>query len=74
MLLKNGSTSYEVKIIQNNLKMLRFGPIATDEKIKEDFLMWCNCNGKRELGLYRRQYDEFKMYKDADYTRIYREF
>ncbi|MFL0167520.1 glycoside hydrolase family protein [Candidatus Clostridium helianthi] len=44
------------------------------EKIKEDFLMWCNCNGKRALGLYRRRYDEFEMYKDADYTRTYRDF
>lgn len=47
---------------------------APMEKIKEDFLMWCNCNGKHEIGLYRRRYDEFKMYKDADYTRTYREF
>lgn len=47
---------------------------ASIEKIKEDFLMWCNCNGKRELGLYRRRYDEFEMYKDADYTRMYRDF
>ena len=47
---------------------------ASIEKIKEDFLMWCNCNGKRELGLYRRRYDEFEMYKDADYTRTYRDF
>lgn len=44
------------------------------EKIKEDFLMWCNCNGKRALGLYRRRYDEFEMYSNADYTRTYREF
>ncbi|MRY42931.1 peptidoglycan-binding protein [Clostridium beijerinckii] len=44
------------------------------EKIKEDFLMWCNCNGKRALGLYRRRYDEFEMYSNTDYTRTYREF
>lgn len=47
---------------------------ASIETIKEDFLMWCNCNGKRELGLYRRRYDEFEMYSNADYTRTYREF
>ncbi|MVX65721.1 glycoside hydrolase family protein [Clostridium chromiireducens] len=47
---------------------------ASMEKIKEDFLMWCNCNGKRALGLYRRRYDEFEMYSNADYTRTYREF
>jgi GH24 family phage-related lysozyme (muramidase) len=47
---------------------------AADEQIKEDFLMWCNCNEKRELGLYRRRYDEFEMYSNADYTRTYREF
>ena len=44
------------------------------EKIREDFLMWCNCNGKRALGLYRRRYDEFQMYSNADYTRTYRDF
>ncbi len=47
---------------------------APMETIKEDFLMWCNCNGKRELGLYRRRYDEFEMYSNSDYTRTYREF
>ena len=47
---------------------------APIEKIKEDFLMWCNCNEKRELGLYRRRYDEFEMYSNADYTRTYRNF
>lgn len=47
---------------------------APMEKIKEDFLMWCNCNGKRALGLYRRRYDEFEMYSNGDYTRTYREF
>lgn len=45
---------------------------ASIEKIKEDFLMWCNCNGKRSSGLYMRRLDEFEMYKDADYTRTYR--
>lgn len=54
------------------LKDIKAG--APMEKIKEDFLMWCNCNGKRELGLYRRRYDEFEMYSNADYTRTYREF
>ncbi|MVX66963.1 glycoside hydrolase family protein [Clostridium chromiireducens] len=44
------------------------------EKIKVDFLMWCNCNGKRALGLYRRRYDEFEMYSNADYIRTYRNF
>ncbi|MCE5219688.1 MAG: peptidoglycan-binding protein [Clostridium sp.] len=44
------------------------------EKIKEDFLMWCNCNGERALGLYRRRFDEFKIYESADYTRTYRNF
>lgn len=44
------------------------------ETIKEDFLMWCNCNGERALGLYRRRYDEFEMYVNGDYTRTYREF
>lgn len=47
---------------------------APIEKIKEDFLMWCNCNGKRELGLYRRRYDEFEVYSNAYYTRTYRDF
>ena len=44
------------------------------EKIKDDFLMWCNCNGERALGLYRRRFDEFEMYESADYTRTYRSF
>jgi len=44
------------------------------EKIKEDFLMWCNCNGERALGLYRRRFDEFEMYDSDDYTRTYRDF
>ena len=47
---------------------------ASMEKIKEDFLMWCNCNGERALGLYRRRFDEFEMYESADYTRTYRSF
>ena len=47
---------------------------AQMEKIKEDFLMWCNCNGERTLGLYRRRFDEFEMYGSADYTRTYRDF
>lgn len=47
---------------------------APIEKIKEDFLIWSNCNGKRALGLYRRRYDEFEMYSSADYTRTYRDF
>lgn len=47
---------------------------ASMDKIKEDFLMWCNCNGKRELGLYRRRYDEFEIYSNADYTRTDRDF
>ena len=54
------------------LKDIKAG--ATDETIKEDFLMWCNCNGERALGLYRRRFDEFEMYADADYTRTYRIF
>jgi len=54
------------------LKDIRSG--ATDETIKDDFLMWSNCNKKRALGLYRRRYDEFEMYSNADYTRTYREF
>lgn len=44
------------------------------EILKEDFLMWSYCNGERALGLYRRRYDEFEMYSDADYTRTYRDF
>ena len=47
---------------------------APMEKIKGDFLMWCNCNGERALGLYRRRFDEFEMYESADYTRTYRDF
>lgn len=44
------------------------------EKIKEDFLMWCNCNGERALGLYIRHFDEFEIYSNADYTRTYMDF
>jgi len=47
---------------------------APIEKIQEDFLLWCNCNGERALGLYRRRFDEFEMYESADYTRTYRNF
>ena len=47
---------------------------ADDETIKEDFLKWIYCNKERALGLYRRRYDEFEMYSNADYTRTYREF
>ncbi|MFW2491761.1 glycoside hydrolase family protein [Clostridium chromiireducens] len=47
---------------------------ASIKKIEEDFLMWCNCNGKLALGLYRRRYDEFEMYSNADYTRTHRDF
>jgi GH24 family phage-related lysozyme (muramidase) len=54
------------------LKDIKAG--ATDKTIKEDFLMWCNCNGERALGLYRRRFDEFEIYADADYTRTYRSF
>lgn len=54
------------------LKDIKAG--ASYETIKEDFLMWCNCNGERALGLYRRRYDEFEMYANGDYTRSYREF
>jgi GH24 family phage-related lysozyme (muramidase) len=60
--LKNSTL---LKDIKANSKM---------EKIKEDFLMWCNCNGERALGLYRRRFDEFEMYESADYTRTYRSF
>ena len=54
------------------LKDIRAG--ATNETIKDDFLMWSNCNEKFALGLYRRRFDEFEMYSNADYTRTYREF
>jgi GH24 family phage-related lysozyme (muramidase) len=54
------------------LKNIKAG--APDETIKEDFLMWCYCNNERALGLYRRRYDEFELYSDADYTRTYRDF
>ena len=47
---------------------------ASDETIKDDFLMWSNCNHERALGLYRRRYDEYEIYSNADYTRTYREF
>ena len=45
------------------LKDIRAG--VTDEIIKEDFLMWSNCNEKFALGLYRRRFDEFEMYSSA---------
>lgn len=47
---------------------------ASLETIKNDFLMWSNCNHEKALGLYRRRYDEFDIYSNADYTRTYREF
>jgi len=47
---------------------------ASDETIKDDFLMWSNCNHERALGIYRRRYDEYEMYSNSDYTRTYREF
>lgn len=47
---------------------------APDEIIKDDFLMWIYCNHKKSLGLYRRRYDEYKLYSSGDYTRTYREF
>ena len=47
---------------------------ADNETIKNDFLKWSNCNGERALGLYRRRYDEYDIYSNADYTRTYREF
>ena len=47
---------------------------ASLETLKDDFLMWCNCNHERALGLYRRRYDEYEMYSNADYTRTYTEF
>ncbi len=47
---------------------------APIDKIKEDFVMWIYCNEEKALGLYRRRYDEFEMYSNADYTRTYREF
>lgn len=54
------------------LKDIKTG--ADAETLKKDFLMWCNCNGKRALGLYRRRYDEFEIYSNGDYTRTYRDF
>ena len=54
------------------LKDIRAG--ATNETIKDDFLMWSNCNEKFALGLYRRRFDEFEMYSNAYYIRTYREF
>lgn len=54
------------------LKDIKSG--AAYETLKEDFLMWCNCNNERALGLYRRRYDEYEMYSKGDYTRTYREF
>ena len=47
---------------------------ADNETIKDDFLKWIYCNHEKALGLYRRRYDEFEMYSNADYTRTYREF
>ena len=47
---------------------------ADDEAIKDDFLKWIYCNKERALGLYRRRYDEFEMYSNADYIRTYRDF
>lgn len=54
------------------LKDIKSG--ADYETIKDDFLKWIYCNKEKALGLYRRRYDEFEMYSDADYTRSYREF
>ena len=54
------------------LKDIRSG--AADETIKDDFLMWIYCNQEKSLGLYRRRYDEYKIYSSGDYTRTYREF
>ena len=47
---------------------------ADNKTIKADFLEWMYCNEEKSLGLYRRRYDEFEMYSNADYTRTYREF
>lgn len=54
------------------LKDIRSG--AADEIIKDDFLMWIYCNQEKSLGLYRRRYDEYKIYSSGDYTRTYPEF
>lgn len=43
-----------------------------NETIKEDFMKWIYCNKEKALGLYRRRYDEYEMYSNADYTRTYR--
>ena len=64
-----GATSLKYSSL---LKDIKSG--ADDETIKDDFLKWIYCNKEKALGLYRRRYDEYEMYSNADYTRTYREF
>ena len=52
------------------LKDIKTG--ADAETIRYDFCMFKMCNGKAELGLWRRRMDEADIYLNADYTRTYR--
>lgn len=61
-----------VTALQNStlLKDIKAG--ADSETIRTDFCMYKNCNGKAELGLWRRRMDEADIYINAEYSRSYR--
>ena len=47
---------------------------ADSDTIRNDFMMWCMCNGKKSLGLYRRRNDEANLYINGSYERTYINF
>ena len=44
---------------------------ASDEKIKEDFLVWSYCNGVKLKDLMNRRLDEWEIFSKGDYKRNY---